>query len=383
MRITLLSSDLSQNALSRAYLLAEILARDFEVEIVGTCFGERIWEPAREGPIPIRSVRGARWPAYAAAIRSLLGQIDGDVVYAVKPLVASFGVALLHRRRTGRPVVLDIDDDELSFRPPATLRRPRSLGASWAHPNGRLWAGLMLRQTASADRTTVASTGLQGRLGGVLVPHAKDTDALRPRPEWRHAAKERLGVPGRRVVMFMGTPRAHKGIEDVAEAMALLRNDAVFVVVGADPAEPYVRTLTQRFPELVLSPPYARGEAPFLLQAADAVVVPQRLQPQSVVQMPGKLLEAMAMGKPIVATAVSDIPEVLAGARGHVVPPGDVTAIASALDQIFDVPDEADRMGLRARRWCQEHASYDAVQATLRGIMEEVVARTRHRLRRG
>lgn len=373
-RITLVASDLSQNALSRAHLLAEILARDFEVEIVGTQFGDAIWVPARNGAIPVWSVPGGPWPAYALRIGELLQRIRGDVVYAVKPLLASFGVALLHRGRNGRPVVLDVDDDELAFRPPATLRRPRGLAASIGHPNGRFWARRMLGRIPSADAVTVASRGLQGRFGGVFVPHARDTERLRPRPELRDAAKARLGVAGRRVVMFMGTPRAHKGIEDVAEAMARLRNDAVFVVAGADPADGYVRALMHRFPAVVFHPPYALEEAAFLLQAADAVVVPQRLRAESVVQMPGKLLEAMAMAKPIVSTAVSDIPLVLAKGRGHVVPPADPAAIAAALDRIFDAPEEAERMGRLARHWCVENASYDSTRETLRRVMEDALA---------
>ncbi|HEX8672552.1 MAG TPA: glycosyltransferase family 4 protein [Longimicrobium sp.] len=378
-RITLLASDLSENSLARGYLLAEILARDFEIEIVGTRFGDALWAPARGGSIPIHAVEGAPWPAYALRIRELLQRIRGDVVYAVKPLLASFGVALLHRGRSGRPVVLDVDDDELAFRPPATLLRPRTVASSVGHPDGRYWARRMIARIPSADAVTVASRGLQRRFGGVFVPHAKDTERLRPRPEHRDAAKARLGVAGRRVVMFIGTPRPHKGIEDVAEAVPRLRNDAVFVVAGADPADGYVRTLMDRFPAVVFHPPYALEEGPFLLQAADAVVVPQRLRAQSVVQMPGKLLDAMAMAKPIVSTAVSDIPDVLAEGRGHVVPPADPAAIAAALDRIFDSPEEAERMGLRARRWCVENASYDSTRETLRRVMADALAAAEER----
>ncbi|HET6262433.1 MAG TPA: glycosyltransferase family 1 protein, partial [Chloroflexia bacterium] len=221
MRITLLSSDLSSNGLVRAYLLAEILSRDFEVEIVGTTFGKGIWQPALTGRFHFGVVRGARWPLYALPVAALLRQITGDVIYAIKPLMASFGVALLDRARTGRPVVLDVDDDELSFRPRAWPRHPLRALSSSLHPNGRLWTVLALRRAASADAVTVASTGLQARFGGTLIPHAKDTTRLRPRPEWIVAAKERLGVAGRRVVVFMGSPRPHKGIEDIAEAMRI------------------------------------------------------------------------------------------------------------------------------------------------------------------
>jgi glycosyltransferase involved in cell wall biosynthesis len=276
--------------------------------------------------------------------------------------------------RTGTPVVLDIDDDELAFRPRGTLRQPRLAAANLGHPNGRFWAKRMMARVPSADLVTVASWGLQKRFRGIFVPHAKDTDRLRPRPELRGPARDRLGVGAARVVMFMGTPRAHKGLEDVAAAMPRLRNRAVFIVVGADPDDRYVQQLRRRFPDIVLHPPYALEDVPLLLQAADAVVVPQRLLEQSVVQVPGKLLEAMAMAKPIVSTAVSDIPKILADGRGHVVAPGDGQAIAAALDRIFDFPAEAERMGALARRWCVENASYNSAQLTLREVFAKAAA---------
>jgi glycosyltransferase involved in cell wall biosynthesis len=112
----------------------------------------------------------------------------------------------------------------------------------------------------------------------------------------------------------------------------------------------------------------------FLIQAADVVVVPQRLHPQSVRQVPSKLLDAMAAAKPAVSTAVSDIPRMLADGRGLVVPPSDPAALAAALDRVFDRPDEAAEMGRRSREWVKQHASYDAAQATLREVMNGVLS---------
>ncbi|HEY7766527.1 glycosyltransferase, partial [Longimicrobium sp.] len=222
----------------------------------------------------------------------------------------------------------------------------------------------------------VAGQALQARYGGTLVPHAKDTARLQPRPEWRERARARLGVVGARpVVLFMGTPRVYSGVEDAAEAVRRMRHPADLVVAGGDPADPFLRSLKAALPGVAFHPPYRLDEVPLLLEAADVVVVPQRLHPQSAMQVPSKLLDAMAMARPAVGTAVSDIPAMLAGGRGLVVPPADPAALAAALDAVLDAPGAARDMGLRARRWCERHASYDAVRATLRGVIEDAAAR--------
>ncbi len=373
MRVTVLCSDLSQNGLSRANLLSEILARDFDVDLMGTTFGDGIWEPAR-GRSFHRVVPGARWPRYARSAAALLRGIRGDVVYAVKPLPTSYGLALVHRARTGCPVVLDVDDDEASFRPFPSPRHPLRLASSFLQPNGPLWTRLTVAWARRADALTVASTGLQARFGGAVVSHAKDTERLRPGLVHRLAARRSLGLGDERVVMFMGTPRPFKGIEDVIAAMRLMRNPARFVVVGADPAMPYVVALRHEHPEVAFFPPYQLDDVASLLEAADAVVVPQRLEPQTVHQQPSKLLDAMALAKPIVATSVADIPAILGGGRGHVVPAADAGAMARALDAIFDDPAGAARMGALARQWCVEQGSYEAMRPVLRAAVAAAAA---------
>ncbi len=135
MRVTIVAADVSQNGVSRAYTLARLAAHHFDVDVIGTNFGGGVWEPLR-GCLEIDVVSGGRWPGYAFSIDALRRRCRGGVVIAVKPLVTSFGFALLHRRRQGIPVVLDIDDDELAFRPRPPLWNPLRVGASLTQPNG-------------------------------------------------------------------------------------------------------------------------------------------------------------------------------------------------------------------------------------------------------
>jgi glycosyltransferase involved in cell wall biosynthesis len=351
MLVTVVSSDVSENALNRAILLCELLARNFDVQLVGSRFGREVWEPARGHPLG-EVVPGAWFPWYTASMVRLVRSIRGEVVYAVKPLISSYGMALLARR----PVILDIDDDELAFRPPG---HPLY---SFGHPHGRAWTRLALSLRSRAAATTVATSVLQQRFGGVLVPHARDTRRLRPMPEARGAAREALGVEEEPVVMFLGTPRPHKGLDDAAAAVRLMRRKATLVVIGAGADTPAMEGV-------VLRPPFPLEQLGFLLAAADAVVVPQRRTAAGAVQLPAKLLDAMAAARPVVATDVADNAAILTDGRGMIVPPSDPAALARALDAILEDPAAAAAMGARARAWCEQHASVDA----LAGVVAEVV----------
>src|SRR5207247_1902764 len=146
------------------------------------------------------------------------------------------------------------------------------------------------------DALTVASRFLADRFGGILVPHVRDTEAWAPERFDRAAARARLGVGDARVVMFLGTPRGHKGVEDLVEATAGL-DAARLVLVGANADSAAARRWAARGHVKVV------GEIPFddvprYLVAADVVAVPQRATTDTLGQVPAKLFDAMALGRP-------------------------------------------------------------------------------------
>jgi glycosyltransferase involved in cell wall biosynthesis len=373
-KISILGFDLSDNATGRADLLARLLAPRWEVEVVGPRFGDSLWGPARNGTVSHRELSvgdARRYPRFAGLWADLAARADGEVLYACKPRPTSYGVALLARRRRRRPLLLDIDDWEVGF-----FRRSGAWGTlgrsvNLANPNGLPWTWLMERLVGAADAITVASRFLERRFGGTLVPHARDTEAWDPARYDRGAARARLGLSGERVVMFLGTPRAHKGVDDLVEAVGAVGGEARLVLVGADPAGEAGRRWAAR--------PWVRvvGEIPFdevprYLVAADAVAVPQRATSDTVGQVPAKVFDAMALARPIVSTAVSMIPEILEGC-GVLVPPGDVVALTVALRRVLDDPAGAAELGRRARERCRERYSFAAARAALFPLVERLI----------
>jgi glycosyltransferase involved in cell wall biosynthesis len=374
-KVSVLAADLSDNATGRADLLARLLSPRYEVEVVGPRFGADVWMPARDGAIAQRSVKVGRYPGFAQRIPSLLELADGDVLVASKPRPTSFGLGLLARSRRRRPLVLDIDDWEVGFfsRSGPWGRAGRAL--NFANPNGLPWTWLVEKLVARADAVTVASRFLQRRFGGTLLPHVRDTDTWDPARYDRAAARARLGVGASKVVMFLGTPRGHKGVDDLVEAVGTLGPDVVLALVGVDPA----RSGAPRWS----GPSHVRvtGEIPFddvprYLIAADVVAVPQRSTTDTVGQVPAKLFDAMALGRPIVSTSVSMIPEILEGC-GVVVEPGDVAALAGAIKRLLDDPGEASTLGRRARERCEARYSFRVARATLFPLLDRLIANHR------
>jgi len=373
MKVTVIAFDLSDNATGRADLLARLLMPRHEVTVVGPRCGDNVWRPARDGVVRYRGLQGARLPRLLGRLPALLRLVEGDIVIASKPRPTSYGLALLARARRRVPVLLDIDDWEVGFfyRSGGWGRLGRALNLG--NPNGLAWTWLMERLVSRADAITVASRFLQKRFGGALIPHVRDTDAWRPEKFDRAAARAALGVDAEKVVMFLGTPRGHKGVDDLVEAVRGLGAGVRLALVGAE------RRRAERWaslPFVTVMGEIGLDEVPRWLVAADAVAVPQRATSDTLGQVPAKLFDAMALARPIVATTVSMIPEILEGC-GALVPPGDVGALREALRALLADPDKAADLGRWARERCATRYSYATARATLFPMIEALAARGR------
>lgn len=105
--------------------------------------------------------------------------------------------------------------------------------------------------------------------------------------------------------------------------------------------------------------PGERADVPDLMRGLNAFVLPSLAEGIS-----NTILEAMASGLPVVATAVGGNPELVADGRtGLLVPPDDVEAMAKALLRLADDPDSARAMGLAGRIEAEQRFSLEAMVA--------------------
>ncbi|MEA5578817.1 glycosyltransferase family 4 protein [Anabaena sp. UHCC 0451] len=383
MKVSLVVSDLSGGGTVRAYLLAQVLKRlDYEVEIVGFIYGKEIYAIPPSG-IKVVSVPGTNYPNFLGSVQQILKKIDGDIIYAVKPKATSFGVSLLKKLSSSRPLLLDMDDWELSWHGgfewkyhPGIKQLYRDIfkkDGALRFPDHPLYLQWIENLTSFANEITIDTQFLQDRFGGVYVPNGKDTEMFNPDKYNPQTSRERYGLGSYRVLMFPGAPRPHKGVEDVLMALDYLnQEDFRLVIVGGSPYDDYDQRLIEKWGRWIIKLPKCPVEVmPEVVAAAHIVVVPQRNNIIARAQFPLKLTDGMAMAKPVLSTKVGDIPKIL-DKTGYLVDPQSPEQIAEQINLIFQNLDAANERGVKARKRCVEKYSVDFMSTVLESVIAKL-----------
>ncbi len=380
LKVSLLVWNLSTNdGVIRASLLSEALKKlDYEVEVLGFLFDKQLYKAIPSG-LPVYAVQGGNYPDIFLPLSELVKKIDGDFIYAIKPQPASFGVALLKKLLARVPVILDIDDWELSWHggdewqyrltPKQLARDLLKKEGDLRRPYHPLYLRWMEKLIGKADAVTVHTRFLQHLYGGVSVPNGKDVSLFDPQRYDPQTSRTRLNLSGYRILMFPGAPRPYKGLEDVLMALDQLNEpDLRLVIIGGSPYDDYDQQLIQRWGRWIIMLPGCPVEMmPEIVAAAHVVVVPQRDTLSTVAQFPLKLTDGMAMAKPVLSTRVGDIPEIL-GDTGYLVDPGSPQQLAQTIQWIFQNLDAANAQGIRARERCVKNYSIDTMAAILSDV---------------
>jgi glycosyltransferase involved in cell wall biosynthesis len=222
---------------------------------------------------------------------------------------------------------------------------------AWEVAAGR-WADAIVCVSAD-ERDRGLAAGVTAAL--VVVPNGVDLDALRPVPT--EQARQRLGMTDRPTVVCVGRLTEQKGQDLLLAAWPAVLDevpDAQLVLVGDGPERAALQAVA---PRSVLFTG-ARSDVADLLSAADVVALPSRWEGAPLVP-----LEAMALGRPVVAFAVDGVRSAL-GNTGDVIEPGDVPGLARALVQYVRDPAAAAVAGKLAREQVELVAD---VRATTQG----------------
>ncbi|SDG86561.1 glycosyltransferase [Pseudonocardia oroxyli] len=259
------------------------------------------------------------------------------------PVVQTFhALGHVKRREQAR------DDTSPDARIPAERRLARAVDGLTASCEDELFELLRL----GADRRRVS-----------VVPCGVDTAEFSPGP-----------APGTRRILCLGRLVRRKGIDELVAALAEVPAAELLVAGGGrdDPGAGRLRACAREAgvaDRVRFLGPVARAEVPALIRSADVVVCAPWYEPFGIVP-----LEAMACGRPVVATAVGGMKDtVVDGGTGLLVRPRDPGAIAAALQAVFADPRAAAELGAAGRRRVLARYTWPRVAAATAGVYRALV----------
>lgn len=192
----------------------------------------------------------------------------------------------------------------------------------------------------------------------VLAPNAVDARFEAPPPS-RATARQHLGLdPDGRYVGTVSSIVDYEGLDLLVRAVARLAPEHPRLrlrIVGDGVALPGLRVLAHRlgiadiceFPGRV-----AREDAVWHHSALDVFCVPRRDLPVTRAVTPMKSVEASALGRPVVASDLPALAELVEdGVTGELFPAEDLDAFVAALGRLLSRPEEAERLGRAGRDW--------------------------------
>lgn len=170
----------------------------------------------------------------------------------------------------------------------------------------------------------------------------------------RLTARQQLSLdPDAEIVLYIGRMDVRKGLRELVEAAAMLhplRPHLQVYMVGEGPDRPQVEQAIESagaVDYIHTLPPCSPDDVALWMAAADLVTLPSYME-----GCPNVVLEALACGRPVVATRVGGIPEIMSDSCGRLIQPRDAEALRQALDSVLSVEwDAAAIVAHWSRSW--------------------------------
>lgn len=230
---------------------------------------------------------------------------------------------------------------------------------------------LLKMRMSLPDKILAASRGIRNQLVGSGIAEQKVRLVL-PMidPAFNTSvsgdiARKEFGIQAENVLLYMGSVTRLKGLPALVEALRVLRENRtdwhVIVVLNvpmaklenpeeeADFVPDLWREIKHKIEDYKLSSHVSfvgiTEKLPYIMAAADFFIAPY-LNTVSIIDYPLSILEAMASGKPVIASKVGGIPEIIkTGENGVLIAPGDVDELARAISHLMEHKQEVAQMG--------------------------------------
>lgn len=388
--VLVITWDIGHNPLGRSYMLAEALDRVVQnVVLTGFQFeryGNAVWEPVRNGNIPIIPLKGQLFPDLSLQFDNIVQKFKPDVVIACKPRLPSVQLGAMFKEKYNIPLIIDIDDHELSFVKDRTeltvdklVKLDRELIQKSNEPYCELWTRLANDLVKYADARIVSNVALHREFGGEIIPHVRDELLFNPSLYDKNKQRQKYGIPlDAKVVMFFGTPRHHKGVGVLAEAIGKINKSNYFlVVVGTAPDKSVTNKLAELSKgQLINLPNQPFSSIPEIIVMADIICLPQdETHETSKYQLPAKAIDAVAMGIPLLVSRTEPLMELVSDGVAEVINTADLHNIILQQTNISISSVDIEK---RRNKFLAKY-SYAAAGEQLRNLIEKLLAK-KHQL---
>jgi glycosyltransferase involved in cell wall biosynthesis len=233
-----------------------------------------------------------------------------------------------------------------------------------------------------ADRVMVNSPGFsdlvrqRGARRVELLPNGADVRMFDPSSRGTDFRRAH-GLLGKFVVLYAGAHGMSNDLGVVLQAAQQLgdRPEIAVALVGDGKERPNLmaQAAALDLTNVYFIPPVSKAEMAEALAAADACLAILKPIPLYGTVYPNKVFDYMAAGRPVILAIDGVIREVVEQAQGGVfTPPGDAAALAEAIRQLADNPEQGQAMGMSGRRYVEAHFDRPVLAEKLAALVEEM-----------
>lgn len=210
-----------------------------------------------------------------------------------------------------------------------------------------------------------------------VVPNGVDIDTFVSEEKYQREAEnliEKFGIDGR-IVMYAGVMDRINGLTNLAAVIPSIikeKTDISFVFIGHGPEEDKIIALSKKYPQVKFLPMVHYDEMPIYYQMSDVFVIPRPSTISAETVTPLKLLEVMAMEKPVLGSNVGGIAEVIKhGENGYLFEKGNMGSFKNTLLEVLDADNT--QIGKNARKTIVENYTWDKSAKILQKVYEDLV----------
>ena len=324
----------------------ELIRRGHDLEVYTSQYSPELPEKEYIDGIPVHRVKTLlnvfTTPLFPKLRNELMG-VSCDVVHVhvPPPFVEFFSARACNKTKV--PLVMTYHCD---------LELPNILGKFIVGFYRRTFGHYSLLFTDKIVVTTntyAATSRSVWRFKPIVIPNAVNTKDFHPGVDASKIIK-RHKLEGKKVVLFVGRIKFHKGIEYFVSSAKFLGDDTKYLIVGSGDFEPPIRDLIKSLDledKVILVGKVPQDELPLYYAACDLFVLPSltRLEAFGIVG-----LEAMASGKPVIVSDIPGVREVITdGKEGYLTPPMEIKVMAEKIKRLLSDPGLCRKMGGRGR----------------------------------